>query len=168
MVGHGGSSAGSYLADPTSPIPSHSASIVVTSTVRVNLFTQLKSFNNFPISWQNNWRVWICFSELLFALFVIQLFFKIRVHKSKYIWFAQCTCTNVLLDVSLLFRVFMGFFLLFFVVLIGSVYISSPCVWYFEWVKAFYPLGGCIIVSIQLFSSDMGGEHDSHGNKLDT
>ena len=47
MLGHGGSSAGSYLADPTSPIPSHcavypaskccSASIVVTSTVRVNI-----------------------------------------------------------------------------------------------------------------------------------
>ena len=36
MVGHGGSSAGSYLADPTSPIPSHCASIVATSTVRVN------------------------------------------------------------------------------------------------------------------------------------
>ena len=36
MVGHGGSSAGSYLADPTSPIPSHCASIVGTSTVRVN------------------------------------------------------------------------------------------------------------------------------------
>ena len=36
MVGHGGSSAGSYLADPTSPIPSHCASIVMTSTVRVN------------------------------------------------------------------------------------------------------------------------------------
>ena len=35
MVGHGGSSAGSYLADPTSPIPAHCASIVVTSTVRV-------------------------------------------------------------------------------------------------------------------------------------
>ena len=33
MVGHGGSSAGSYLADPTSPIPSHCASIVATSTV---------------------------------------------------------------------------------------------------------------------------------------
>ena len=43
MVGHGISSAGSYLADPTSPIPSHyavnvlfkspSASIVVTSTL---------------------------------------------------------------------------------------------------------------------------------------
>ena len=37
MVGHGGSSAGSYLADPTSPIPSHCASIVMTSTLRVNL-----------------------------------------------------------------------------------------------------------------------------------
>ena len=36
MVGHGGSSAGSYLSDPTSPIPSHCASIVATSTVRVN------------------------------------------------------------------------------------------------------------------------------------
>ena len=35
MVGHGGSSAGSYLADPTSPIPSHCASIVATSTVRI-------------------------------------------------------------------------------------------------------------------------------------
>ena len=35
MVGHGGSSAGSHLAIPTSPIPSHCASIVATSTVRV-------------------------------------------------------------------------------------------------------------------------------------
>ena len=35
MVGHGGSSAGSYLVDPTSPIPSHCASIVAISTVRV-------------------------------------------------------------------------------------------------------------------------------------
>ena len=32
----GGSSAGPYLADPTSPIPSHCASIVATSTVKVN------------------------------------------------------------------------------------------------------------------------------------
>ena len=36
MVGHGGSSAGSYLVDPTSPIPFHCASIVMTSTVRVD------------------------------------------------------------------------------------------------------------------------------------
>ena len=41
MVGHGGSSAGSYLADPTSPIPSHCASIVVTSTLRVNTFASI-------------------------------------------------------------------------------------------------------------------------------
>ena len=39
MVGHGGSSAGSYHADPTSPTPSHCASIVMTSTVRVNTET---------------------------------------------------------------------------------------------------------------------------------
>ena len=38
MVGHGGSSAGSYLADTTSPIPSHCASIVATSTSRVNIY----------------------------------------------------------------------------------------------------------------------------------
>ena len=37
MVGHGGSRAGSYLADPTSPIPSHCASIVTTSTLRVKI-----------------------------------------------------------------------------------------------------------------------------------
>ena len=37
MVGHGGSSAGLYLADPTSPIPSHCASIVVTSSSRVGI-----------------------------------------------------------------------------------------------------------------------------------
>ena len=41
MVGHGGSSAGSYLADPTSPIPSHCASIVVTSTLRVKSLKML-------------------------------------------------------------------------------------------------------------------------------
>ena len=41
MVGHGGSSAGSYLADPTSPIHSHCASIVATSTLRVNLLQVL-------------------------------------------------------------------------------------------------------------------------------
>ena len=38
MVGHRGCSAGSYLADPASPIPSHCASIVVTSTLRVMRF----------------------------------------------------------------------------------------------------------------------------------
>ena len=37
MVGHGGSSVGSYLADPKFPIPSHCASIAVTSTLRVKI-----------------------------------------------------------------------------------------------------------------------------------
>ena len=39
MVGHGGSSAGLYLADPTSPMPSHCASIVATSSARVNVWS---------------------------------------------------------------------------------------------------------------------------------
>ena len=43
MVGHGGSSASSYLADPTSPIPSHCASIVVTSTLRVKYYSAVES-----------------------------------------------------------------------------------------------------------------------------
>ena len=46
MVGHGGSSAGSYLADPTSPIPSHCASIVATSTLRVKV-KPYAVYNNF-------------------------------------------------------------------------------------------------------------------------
>ena len=49
MVGHGGSSAGSYLADPTSPIPSHCASIVVTSTLRVMGFTDLHKYTEVKI-----------------------------------------------------------------------------------------------------------------------
>ena len=63
MLGHGGSSAGSYLADPTSPIPSHcavnypvskcpSASIVATSTLRVN-YVQISV----------NQPHWYCFSQ---------------------------------------------------------------------------------------------------------
>ena len=48
MVGHGGSSAGSYLADPTSPIPSHCASIVMTGTVRVNYWHNFATFWKLP------------------------------------------------------------------------------------------------------------------------
>ena len=36
MVGHGGSSAGSYLADPTSPIPSHCVVIILFKCVAVH------------------------------------------------------------------------------------------------------------------------------------
>ena len=44
MVGHGGSSASSYLADPTSPIPSHCASIIATGTLIANMYS--RSFQN--------------------------------------------------------------------------------------------------------------------------
>ena len=66
MVGHGGSSAGSYLADPTSPIPSHCASIVVTSTLkslyayneysgRIQLCVFPKLRHYLENSWQGVW-----------------------------------------------------------------------------------------------------------------
>ena len=74
MVGHGGSSAGSYLADPTSPIPSHCVSIVVTSTLRVNWLPRCTMLHatlhnghyklgmlhdpnthTLPVQWANNW-----------------------------------------------------------------------------------------------------------------
>ena len=54
MVGHGGSSAGSYLPDPTSPIPSHCTSIVATSTLRVNRVNVLY----FRIKYDLDWRTW--------------------------------------------------------------------------------------------------------------
>ena len=41
MVGHGGSSAGSYLANPTSPIPSHCAVIILFKSVPVHLLSWL-------------------------------------------------------------------------------------------------------------------------------
>ena len=41
MLGHGGSSAGSYLADPTSPIPSHCAVIILLQSVAVHQLLKL-------------------------------------------------------------------------------------------------------------------------------
>ena len=41
MVGHGGSSAGSYLADPTSPILSHCAVITLFKSVPVHQLSWL-------------------------------------------------------------------------------------------------------------------------------
>ena len=54
MVGHGGSSAGSYLANPTSPIPSHCASIVVTSTLRVNQSNVTCAYQYTGSGWQDH------------------------------------------------------------------------------------------------------------------
>ena len=41
MLRHGGSSAGSYLADPTSPIPSHCAVIILFQSVPVHVGTSI-------------------------------------------------------------------------------------------------------------------------------
>ena len=51
MVGHGGSSSGSYLADPTSPIPSHCSSIATTSTLRVNVLIFSLLFQRDKTTW---------------------------------------------------------------------------------------------------------------------
>ena len=83
MVGHGGSSAGSYLADPTSPIPSHCASVVATSTLRVKgcAFQTLEvhleeHFScNFPLEWSTKagFTVDIIVALLIFAEFQSEL-----------------------------------------------------------------------------------------------
>ena len=57
MVGHGGSSAGSYLADPTSPIPSHCASIVATSTLRVKRLPVSRGHNFRELSFTADWTI---------------------------------------------------------------------------------------------------------------
>ena len=48
MLGHGGSSAGSYLADPTSPIPSHCAVIIL-----FQWLTEYTDTGNIPICQRN-------------------------------------------------------------------------------------------------------------------
>ena len=61
MVGHGGSSASSYLADPTSPIPSHCASIVATSTVRVKrTYLHVLAYTLFLFSWCHPKLIPVC------------------------------------------------------------------------------------------------------------
>ena len=76
MVGHGGSSAGSYLADPTSPIPSHCASIVVTSTVRVNLKVPPPSSNYTAVTFLDHHQAFkaTCSNVFLIAVFAAKYF----------------------------------------------------------------------------------------------
>ena len=57
MVGHGGSSAGSYLADPTSPILSHCASIVATSTLRVKMVEEFEELKMTIRSGESSWLI---------------------------------------------------------------------------------------------------------------
>ena len=49
MVGHGGSSAGSYLADPTSPIPSHCAVIILPKGVPVHQLCVTSTFKSYVV-----------------------------------------------------------------------------------------------------------------------
>ena len=71
MVGHGGSSAGSYLADPTSPIPSHCASIIVTSTLRVKMYKKYTSIREK--------KILLLFS----APYLLDCFVRISAHSSE-------------------------------------------------------------------------------------
>ena len=59
MVGHGGSSAGSYLANPTSPIPSHCASIVVTSTLRVIMLSIFHAMSAKSSVLKHSMQLWL-------------------------------------------------------------------------------------------------------------
>ena len=69
MVGHGGSSAGSYLADPTSPIPSHCASIVVTCTLRVTIWLHFSSYM-FLIIACTEWWVVIFIADVCLFIYI--------------------------------------------------------------------------------------------------
>ena len=87
MVRHGGSSAGSYLTDPTSPIPSHCASIVVTSTVRVNNYKE-QTFSNKAMSHVNvvqlSARKINCLQQLLVHLRIFGNNFRYKHVGSEY------------------------------------------------------------------------------------
>ena len=54
MLGHGGSSAGSYLVDPTSPIPSHCAVIILFQSVSVH-----------QLSWLTLWELSILRTKIV-------------------------------------------------------------------------------------------------------
>ena len=66
MVGHGGSSAGSYLADPTSPIPSHCIVIILFKSAPVHQLSRLALYeltlgpnaNNITAALQNRRYFW--------------------------------------------------------------------------------------------------------------
>ena len=98
MVGHGRSSASSYLADPTSPIPSHCAAIVVTSTLRVNILCWQTTVNYLPHS-----RSVICCSHsahkyqtrCIFDVYVLTL----SLHRPQFFFFVSyvIACTPVTL-----------------------------------------------------------------------
>ena len=101
MVGHGGSSAGSYLADPTSPIPSHCASIVVTSTVRVKKWQAGVCCRRWATQWESTFatywiRLWD-FSALCFHWYNLLrkiMRFTICSNVGKCLWFTQLSLVS--------------------------------------------------------------------------
>ena len=101
MVRHEGSSAGSYLADPTSPIPSHCASIVVTSTFRVDLSLYIRYiFCNHSSSWSPPIPVatiWcdFCFTWLIDDLIIYRDWLLYLVVYESCIWsYPRCDKIN--------------------------------------------------------------------------
>ena len=78
MVGHRGSIAGSYHADPTSPIPSYCASIVVTSTLRVKR-PILQARHMFVLLQSCQGKGWILYSDNISA--------SSHIHKNEFTFF---------------------------------------------------------------------------------
>ena len=96
MVGHGGSSAGSYLADPTSPIPSHCASIVMTSTLRVKLVITCDHFSlptgvSVGIYW--SMCCLLCVVHVCFVLYVIHVCFVLYAVHVCFVLYVVHMCT---------------------------------------------------------------------------
>ena len=81
MVGHGGSSAGSYLAYPTSPIPSHCASIVMTSTLRVNI-------------WNIAPKSTIRTQQIIKSAGCLRFYISFQAFTSLHLFFMQCCPRN--------------------------------------------------------------------------
>ena len=74
MVGHGASSASSYLTDPTSPIPSHCAVVILCKSVPVHQLSWLAIQE--IISVRNKVIAGIVLHRWLFLEFFLQYFKK--------------------------------------------------------------------------------------------
>ena len=96
MVGHGESSAGSYLADSTSPIPSHCASIVATSTLRVKYhYLELITFwNSQSLTIFDIFSTPLCFSVIILMIIFSQFLHRINIPCVSYTRKEGCVKTK--------------------------------------------------------------------------
>ena len=97
MVGHGESNAGSYLVDPTYPIPSHCASIVATSTLRVNpvLIVKLQcrvNYINAGSSCTTDEKVYLGVIAYMHTQPLRKV--KVIICKPKLLAFEPCVCSS--------------------------------------------------------------------------